>query len=179
MYFWLKLLHVAAMTVWFTGLFFLPRLFVARHRDERDAEMSFFIPMAGTLYFHVMSPAGLVTIALGMVLIAFGPTGAWLVMKLLLVVVAVAIHVYLGMVMYELEQGRDRHGIVFYRVLGALPLLLLLGIAALTAAKPETAPPLPPPPVSLPPAPAAVAAAAGHSSAGPVAGSPGGGCCSP
>jgi putative membrane protein len=177
MYFWIKLFHIAAMTVWFTGLFFLPRLFVARRRDERDSEMSYFIPVAGCLYFRIMSPAGLLTIALGMTLIAFGPSGAWLVMKLLLVVVAVAIHVYLGMLMYELEHGRDRHGAGFYRVLGALPLLLLLGIAALTGAKPDTVPPLAPPPATSQSRP--VAAAPGYSSEGPLPGSSGTGCCSP
>lgn len=146
MYFWLKLLHITAMSVWFTGLFFLPRLLAARHRRELDAESSFFIPAAGTLYFRVMSPAGLLTIGLGMVLIAYGPTGAWLVIKLLVVLMAVAIHLYLGVVMYELEQGRERHGVGFYRLAGAIPLVLLLAIAALTGAKPGTVPPLPAPP---------------------------------
>jgi putative membrane protein len=146
MYFWLKIFHIAAMSVWFSGLLLLPRLLAARHRDERDAEPAYFLPVAGTLYFRIMSPAGLVTIALGMTLIAFGPTGAWLVLKLLLVVAAVLIHVYLGMVMYKIEHGLDRHGAAFYRWLGAMPLLLLFGIAALTGAKPDTVPPVPPPP---------------------------------
>ena len=146
-YFWLKVYHIAAMAVWITALFFLPRLFVARHRSEIDADKTYFIPAANTLYFRVMAPAGLVTIALGIVLIAYGPSGAWLVLKLAVVTLAVAIHLYLGVVMYELQRGRDRHGAWFYRVLGWLPLLLLLGLAALTGAKPDTAPPLPPPPM--------------------------------
>lgn len=163
------------MTVWFTGLFFLPRLFVARHRDERDAEMKYFVPIAGALYFRVMSPAGLVTIALGMGLIGYGPSGAWLLMKLLIVVLAVAIHVYLGVVMFELEHGRDRHGVAFYRALGAAPLVILLGIAALTGAKPRTLPPLPAPPTAVAPA----QTPDRYSSAGSAAASPGVGCCSP
>lgn len=146
MEFWLKVGHIGAMSIWFTGLFFLPRLFVARHRDERDAALDYFVPVAGCLYFRVMSPAGLVTIAFGIALIATGPTGAWLLMKLLVVLAAVAIHIYLGVVMFELEHGRDRHGAGFYRVLGALPFALLLAIAALTGAKPDTLPPLPAPP---------------------------------
>lgn len=146
MEFWLKLGHIAAMSVWFTGLFFLPRLFVARHRGERDAELDYFVPVAGCLYFRVMSPAGLITVAFGIALIATGPTGAWLLLKLLVVLTAVAVHVYLGVVMFELERGRDRHGVGFYRTLGAVPLVLLLSIAALTGAKPRTLPPLPAPP---------------------------------
>lgn len=146
MYFWLKFFHIAAMAVWFTGLFFLPRLFAARHRAETDAERARFVPMAGTLYFRIMSPAALVTITLGMVLFAFGPSGAWLVIKLTLVTLVVAMHLYFGVVLYELERGNDRHGTWFYRIAGWVPLLLVLAVAGLTGAKPQTVPPLPPPP---------------------------------
>ena len=146
MVFWLKFFHIAAMAVWFPGLFFLPRLFVARHRAEADAERARFIPIAGTLYFRIMSPAALLTITLGTILFAFGPNGAWLVIKLTLVTLAVALHLYFGVVLYELERGNDRHGTWFYRVAGWVPLLLVLAVAGLTAAKPQTVPPLPPPP---------------------------------
>ncbi|MDQ3268849.1 MAG: CopD family protein [Pseudomonadota bacterium] len=170
MYFWLKFFHIAAMTVWFTGLFFLPRLLVARHRAEADADRARFIPIAGTLFFRIMSPAALVTITLGMVLLGFGPSGAWLVMKLALVSLAVSAHMYFGVVLYELERGRDRHGTWFYRSLGWMPLALLLAIAALTGAKPQTVAPFPPPPN---------AAAADHSAAGTLPSASGAGGFSP
>lgn len=147
MYFWLKFFHIAAMAIWFTGLFFLPRLLVARHTDETDGDRDVFVPTAGMLYFRIMSPAALITITLGMVLIAYGPTGAWLVMKLVVVALAVSVHLYFGVMLYEIEQGRDRHNAWFYRITGWVPLLLLLTVAALTGAKPMTAPPLPPPPL--------------------------------
>ena len=146
MYFWLKILHVSAMVLWFAGLFFLPRLFVARHRGERDAAAGYFNATANTLYFRMATPAALVAVATGMALIAFGPGGAWLVMKLVIVAGAVFLHLYMGVVLYELGQGRDRHGPLFYRVLGWAPLLVLLAVAALTGAKPPTVGDLPPPP---------------------------------
>lgn len=146
MYLGLKILHVSAMVLWFAGLFFLPRLFVARHRGERDAAAGYFNATANTLYFRMATPAALVAVASGMALIAFGPSGAWLVIKLVVVAGAVFLHLYMGVVLYELGHGRDRHGPVFYRTLGWLPLLLLLGIAALTGAKPRTVGDLPPPP---------------------------------
>ena len=146
MYFWVKILHVSAMVLWFAGLFFLPRLFVARHRGERDAAAAYFNGTANTLYFRLATPAALVAVASGMALIAYGPTGAWLVMKLVVVTGAVFLHLYMGVVLYELGQGRDRHGPLVYRVLGWAPLVLVLAIAALTGAKPETVGDLPPPP---------------------------------
>ena len=146
MYFWLKILHVCAMVLWFAGLFFLPRLLVARHRGERDGAAGYFGVVANRVFFRLASPAALVAIASGMALVAYGPDGAWLVLKLVLVTGVVLLHLYMGLVLYELGQGRDRHGVAFYRVVGWAPLLVLLAIAALTGAKPATVGALPPPP---------------------------------
>ncbi len=148
MYFWLKVLHISAMILWFAGLSFLPRLFVARHRHARDGRGAYFNKVAKALFFHIATPAAVATIALGMALIAYGPTGAWLVMKLVVVTVAVLLHLYMGVMLYELGQGRDRHGAGFYRVFGWLPWMLLLVVAALTGAKPMSVGELPAPPVA-------------------------------
>lgn len=147
MYFWLKVLHIAAMAVWFTGLFFLPRLFVAHQREEIDADRAYFNPAANLLFFRLMTPAALITTVLGMILMAWNPDGAWLVMKLAVVTIAVLMHLYLGVILYQLGQGKSRHGPWFYRTLGWVPFVLILAIAGLTGAKPDTAGELPPPPV--------------------------------
>ncbi|VXB40165.1 conserved membrane hypothetical protein [Luteimonas sp. 9C] len=146
MYFWLKVLHILAMTVWFTGLFFLPRLFVARHRREIDADPAYWNPVTNTLFFRIMTPAALVTITLGGILIAWNPSGAWLVLKLVVVAFAVLLHLYMGLLLYELGHDRCRHGPTFFRVIGWIPLVLLLLIAGLTGAKPQTLGDLPAPP---------------------------------
>ena len=160
MYFWLKVLHIAAMTVWFAGLFMLPRLFVERcpraaaaggdgdAAAGTDGDPAFFNPVAKTLFFWMATPAAVVTILLGMGLIAYGPTGAWLVMKLVIVALAVLVHLYVGLQLYELGQGRDNHGPLFYRLLGWVPVVLLLAAAGLTAGKPQTVGTLPAPPVA-------------------------------
>lgn len=148
MYFWLKLLHIGAVLVWFCGLFFLPRLFAARQRGGRDAAPAYFNPVANLLFFRIATPAGILAIALGMVLIAFIPFGAWLAAKLVVVMAAVLLHLYLGIHLYRLGQGEERHGAGFYRMAGWVPLLLLLALAALTGAKPRTFGDLPAPPVA-------------------------------
>lgn len=149
MEFWLKVLHIAAVAVWFAGLCLLPRLFLARRRRRRDAEADYFNPVANALFFRLATPAAVLAIVLGMLLIALGPDpGAWLPMKLALVSLAVLLHLYLGLMLYELGRGRDRHGAGFYRVAGWVPVLLLIGIAALTAGKPRTVGDLPPPPTA-------------------------------
>lgn len=137
-YFWLKVFHITAMTVWFTSLFFLPRLFVARARGEHDADVEHLNDLGKTLYFRIATPAGLLTIGFGLALIGFGFDGVWLPLKLVAVSLLAVLHMYNGLMLLDLTHGRSRHGPVFYRILNGLPLLLLLGIAALTAAKPET-----------------------------------------
>ena len=146
MYFWLKVLHIGAMAIWFTGLFFLPRLFVAHGRDEVDADRAYLAPAANLLFFRIATPAALVTTVAGMILLAWNPSGAWLVMKLAVVAIAVFIHLYIGVLLYQLGQGNNRHGPWFHRALGWTPLILLLAIAGLTGAKPRSAGELPPPP---------------------------------
>lgn len=147
MYFWLKVLHILAMTIWFSGLFFLPRLFVVRNRDLADADPAFWNPVTNTLFFRVMTPAALVTITAGGILIAYNPTGAWLVLKLVVVAFAVLLHLYFGLLLYQLGQDDSRrHGPTFYRIVGWVPLVLLLVIAAITGAKPQTLGDLPAPP---------------------------------
>ena len=148
MYFWLKMLHIGAVMVWFCGLFFLPRLFVAHQRGGRDAHPAYFNPVANLLFFRITTPAGIVAIALGMVLIAMVPFGAWLAAKLAVVMAAVLLHLYLGIHLYKLGQGQDHHGPRFYRVAGWVPLVLLLALAAITGAKPQTFGDLPAPPVA-------------------------------
>jgi len=151
MYFWLKFFHIVALAVWFSGLFLLPRLFVAQLREAttgNDAARIDSLPQEGlnalgkTLYFGVTTPAAVVTVILGIVLISYGFEGPWLPAKLLLVAVVVLLHIYLGQLLLDLSRQRSRHSALFYRVLNWGPLLLFLAIAALAAAKPGALPPL-------------------------------------
>ena len=136
MVFWLKFFHIAAMAVWFTGLFFLPRMFIVRVQAGDTADLGELQAMGKTLYFGIMTPAAVLTVTLGTVLLAYGFTGAWLPIKLSLVAMAVLLHLYLGQLLYDLGRGEVRHGVLVYRIINWSPLLLLLAIAALAAAKP-------------------------------------------
>lgn len=141
-YFWLKVFHITAMTVWLTGLFLLPRLFMAKARGVPGADLEHLNAMGKTLYFGLMTPAGLLTIALGIGLIAFGFEGIWFPAKMMLVSLLVMLHLYYGQLLIDLTHGRSRHRVPFFHVLSWTPLALVLAIAALTAAKPRNLPPL-------------------------------------
>lgn len=137
---WLKIFHITAMAIWFTGLFFLPRLLLMRLSGEGPEASAQLAPLGRALYLGVMTPAAAVTVTFGIVLIGFGFQGAWLPAKLALVTAAVLLHLYLGQLLLGGGDGSMRHRPLFYRMLNWIPLLLLLAIAALTAAKPGALP---------------------------------------
>lgn len=146
MQFWLKVAHLSAVGLWFTGLFLLGRLFLARRRGERDGRAAFFNPVANRLFFRIATPAAVLAIAFGMALMPWVAVGAWLVAKLALVTLLVLVHLWLGLHLHSL--GKPGRNTPLPAFAGWAPLLLLLAIAALTGAKPRSLGELPPPGVS-------------------------------
>jgi putative membrane protein len=142
MYFSLKVLHIAAMAIWFAGLFFLPRVLIARARRDASADDDAVGESGERLYFGLTTRGAAVTIILGIALLFYGFEGAWLPAKMILVALIVLLHVYFGKLLVDSRMGRAAHPSIFYRALNWLPLFLLLGIVALTAAKPAMLPPL-------------------------------------
>jgi protoporphyrinogen IX oxidase len=92
----------------------------------------------------VMTPAAVIAVMIGGGLIVFTQYGAWLPAKLVLVALALGIHTYLGLALFDLSNGRSRHGPWLFRTLGWMPLLLMIGIIGLSSVKPLTLAPLDP-----------------------------------
>jgi putative membrane protein len=135
-----KSLHIIFMVSWFAGLFYLPRLFVYHTLAARDDTVGIerFKVMERKLYFGIMTPSAIFTIAFGLWLwLGYGITGGWLHAKLALVALLVAFHVYLGALMKDFARDRNRHGHVFYRWLNEIPgLPILVAIVFLVVMKP-------------------------------------------
>ena len=135
-----KTLHVVFMVTWFAGLFYLPRLFVyhALAPAEDRVGIERFKTMERKLYFGIMAPGAVLTVAFGAWLwLGYGVSGAWLHAKLACVLLLIALHVYLGILLRDFAGDRNRHGHVFYRWLNEIPALpLLVVIVWLVVAKP-------------------------------------------
>ncbi|HYT97454.1 MAG TPA: CopD family protein [Casimicrobiaceae bacterium] len=135
-----KSLHIIFMVTWFAGLFYLPRLFVYHSLATPDDRIGIerFKTMERKLYRGIMTPAATLTIAFGLWLwLGYGIAGGWLYAKLALVALLIAFHVYLGMLLRDFAQDRNRHGHVFYRWLNEIPALpILVAIVFLVVMKP-------------------------------------------
>jgi len=135
-----KSLHIIAMVTWFAGLFYLPRLFVyhsmAPSQDRLGIER--FKTMERKLYRGIMTPGAVLTVTFGVWLwLGYGITGGWLYVKLALVALLIAFHVYLGILLRDFAHDRNRHGHVFYRCLNEIPALpILIAVVFLVVMKP-------------------------------------------
>jgi putative membrane protein len=134
---WIKSLHVIFLITWFAGLFYLPRLFVYHAQASDDISLERFKLMERKLFYGIMTPGGVLTLIFGVWLwLGYGITGAWLSVKLVLVLVLIAFHLYCGKLMRDFKYGRNRHGHVFYRWLNEFPVLILIPVVILAIVKP-------------------------------------------
>jgi protoporphyrinogen IX oxidase len=135
---WLKSLHIVFLVSWFAGLFYLPRLFVYHAMAADAIGIERFKVMERKLYYGIMAPSAVLTIVSGMWLwLGYGVTGGWLYAKLALVAILVAHHLWLGKLMRDFREDRNRHRDVFYRWINEIPALpILVAIVLLVVFKP-------------------------------------------
>lgn len=134
---WIKALHLIFLVTWFAGLFYLPRLFVYHAMTEDVAGRERFKLMERKLFYGIMTPGGVLTIVFGTWLwLGYGVSGGWLHIKLALVAVLVAYHLYCGKLLADFKHDRNHHGHVFYRWLNEFPVLILIAVVILAVVKP-------------------------------------------
>ncbi|MEP6996326.1 MAG: CopD family protein [Betaproteobacteria bacterium] len=135
---WVKSLHIIFMVTWFAGLFYLPRLFVYHVLTKDATGNERFKLMERKLYVGIMTPGAVLTIASGLWLwLGYGISGGWLYAKLALVLILIAHHVWLGKLMLDFRNDRNRHGDRFYRWINEIPALpVLVGVVLLVVLKP-------------------------------------------
>ena len=137
---WFKALHIIFSVAWFSGLFYLPRLFVY-HATASDAiSAARFSVMERKLYYIIMTPAGILTTLSGLWLFHLHFTDyvhpVWLYVKLLLVALLWGYQGCCGLWMRAFQQGRNHHGAVFFRIVNEIPTLMLIGIVIMAVVKP-------------------------------------------
>lgn len=137
---WIKAFHLMAMVTWFAGIFYLPRLFVYHAMTEDDPGRERFRTMERKLYRGIMNPSMVATLVFGTWLIALNPAHylqqGWLHIKLLLIAVLVAYHLWCGYFVRLFRDERNTQGHVFFRWINEAPVLLLVAIVLLAVLRP-------------------------------------------
>ena len=141
MYLWLKAFHIIFMVTWFAGLFYLPRLYVYHAMSEDTVSIERFKIMERKLYYGIMAPAVVLTTLAGLGLIALNGVDwllatTWMQVKLLLVVLLIGYHAYLGVLRRRFAADDNRHGHVFYRWINEAPVVVLIIVVILAVVKP-------------------------------------------
>lgn len=137
---WVLAFHVIFMVTWFAGLFYLPRLFVYHAMTEDTVGNERFKVMERKLFFGIMTPGAVITIALGLWMLADNwpayANAGWLHAKLALVALLVVYHLACGKWLMDFRRDRNRHSHVYYRWMNELPVLALVAIVILVMVKP-------------------------------------------
>lgn len=134
-----KAFHIMAMVTWFSGLFYLPRLFVYHAQcpahDSLGRER--FTIMERKLFWGITTPGGVMTVASGLFMaLALDDRGAWLMPKVALVMLLIGYHIWCGKLVktFRLEHNVRSH--VWYRWFNEFPVLIMIPIVVLVVFKP-------------------------------------------
>jgi putative membrane protein len=138
---WLKAWHLIGMVTWFAGLFYLPRLFVYHAMSEDEISRERFKVMERKLYYGITTPGGLFTLFFGLWMLydyAWAAWGGqlWLTLKLILIGLLIAYHLYCGKLVADFREDRNRRSHVWFRWFNELPVLILIGVVLLAVLKP-------------------------------------------
>jgi len=127
-YLWLKTLHVIFMVAWFSGLFYLPRLFVYHTHTEEPNGYKRFNLMEWRLYYAITWPAGVVTTLCGIWMLYLQPerlAQPWLYGKLALVACLWVFHISCGYYLRHFQQQTNPKSETFYRCYNEFPTVIL------------------------------------------------------
>lgn len=136
---WVKAFHIIFMVTWFSGLFYLPRLFVYHALSTDKTSIERFKIMERKLFFGITTPGAVFTIIFGIWMILLMPAYMhmkWLHWKLSLVLLLILYHAYLGKQYFDFKNDRNAHSHKFFRIINEIPVLFLVAIVLLVVLKP-------------------------------------------
>lgn len=143
-YFWFKAFHVIGIVVWFSGLFYLARLFIyhveANEKPEpaRKILQEQYQLMELRLYNIITTPGMVVTVAMAIGLLTTEPEvlkQGWLHVKLLFVAILIGYHYYCSRLMKQLAADECHWSSQQLRAFNEAPTVLLVAIVLLAVFK--------------------------------------------
>jgi putative membrane protein len=142
MYLYIKALHIIFIVTWFSGMFYIVRLFIynteaaEKTSPEREILLTQFGIMIKRLWLGITWPSAILTLIFGpWIWIMLGSTPHWLVVKLVFVVILYAYHISLHILYREQQKGIFRFSSQQLRIWNEMATLLLFAIVFLASVK--------------------------------------------
>ena len=137
----IKALHIIAVVVWFSGLFYIGRLFVYHQEANQRAEAEQqvlkpqFALMEKRLWYAITWPGMIATVISGVLLLYYIGIPGWIHAKLFLVAVLLAYHGGCGRLRRQLLSERCSWSSRQLRMFNEIPSLLLVTIVFVVVLK--------------------------------------------
>jgi putative membrane protein len=142
MYFYVKALHIIFIVTWFSGLFYIVRLFVytAEANDKTEPERSILLKQFGImqkrLWYGITWPSAILTLIFGTWMgILYGSLPAWLLTKLFFVVGLFAYHIFLHTIFRQQQKEIFRWSSQQLRMWNEVATIFLVAIVMLAVVK--------------------------------------------
>ncbi|MEO8853005.1 MAG: CopD family protein [Ginsengibacter sp.] len=142
MYFYVKALHIIFIVTWFSGLFYIVRLFVytAEAKDQSEPERSIllkqFLIMQKRLWYGITWPSAILTLIFGTWMgLLYGSLPSWLLVKLFFVAGLFAYHFIIHSIFIQQQKGIYRWTSQQLRIWNEVATILLVAIVMLAVVK--------------------------------------------
>ena len=142
MYLYIKALHIIFIVTWFSGMFYIVRLFIynteasEKAEPERTILLEQFGVMIRRLWLGITWPSAILTLVFGPWLwILSGGTPDWLAVKLIFVVLLYLYHISLHILYREQQKGIFRFSSQKLRIWNEMATLFLFAIVFLASVK--------------------------------------------
>ena len=144
MYNYIKALHIIFIVTWFSGMFYIVRLFIynreALDKDEpeRSILQNQFRIMIKRLWFGITWPSAVLTLIFGSWIWALlGVLPGWLVVKLVFVILLFAYHYSLHVIYAQQMKGIFKHSSNQLRIWNEVATIILVAVVMLVVVKQE------------------------------------------
>jgi putative membrane protein len=142
MYLYIKALHIIFIVTWFSGMFYIVRLFIynteagERPEPEKNILRTQFTLMIRRLWFGITWPSAVLTLILGVSLwFLMGSTPNWLIVKLAFVVGLYLYHLSLHKIYKEQGSGIFRYSSQKLRIWNEVATIFLVAVVMIVVVK--------------------------------------------
>jgi protoporphyrinogen IX oxidase len=142
MYYYIKAVHIIFVVTWFSGLFYIVRLFVysaeanSKPEPERTILLKQFGIMQKRLWYGITWPSAILTLIFGIWIgLLYGSLPAWLLVKLVFVLALFIYHLSLHLIFQQQRNENFRWSSQQLRTWNEVATLFLISIVMLAVVK--------------------------------------------